>query len=192
MTDPYLDPDTGVLRNLHGFTDPDILAAAERDLAFLRDDELKRLPLPGIYDTAHLRAFHRHLFGDIYPWAGEHRRVDLSRGHSPFAHWRHVEPALADLLGKLRAERLLTGLDRTEFLTRFTYFFAEVNVVHPFREGNGRAQRAFFRQLALYAGWRLDFTRLDRDDYVAGCVDAMVGHLDTLATQFAHAMVGPA
>ncbi|WP_018682442.1 Fic/DOC family protein [Actinokineospora enzanensis] len=192
MTDPYLDPETGVLRNIHGFTDATTLADAERDLAYLRDEELKRLPLPGGYDTAHLRAFHRHLFGDIYDWAGKPRLVDISRGDSPFAHWRHVEPALDDLFAKLRAERLLSGLDPAAFLARFTYFFAEVNAVHPFREGNGRAQRAFFRQLALFAGWRLDFARLDRAGYLAGCVAAMVGEFDVLAVQFERALVGPA
>ncbi|WP_026424524.1 Fic/DOC family protein [Actinokineospora inagensis] len=192
MTDPYVDPDTGVLRNIHGFTDPVSLAEAERDVAFLRDEELKRFPLPGSYDTAHLFAFHRHLFGDIYPWAGRPRQVDLFRGGSPFAHWRHVEPALEDLFAKLRAEQFLGSADRVEFLERFTYYFAEVNVVHPFREGNGRAQRAFFRQLALFAGWRVDFARVDRERYLVGCVAAMVGHLDPLADQFAAALVGPA
>ncbi|SER81513.1 cell filamentation protein [Actinokineospora terrae] len=192
VTDPYVDPTTGVLRNIHDITDAVVLAEAERDLAFLRDDELKRFPLPGAWDADHLRAFHRHLFGDVYAWAGEPRRVDLTRGGSPFAHWRHVEPALDDLFAKLRAERILGGLARPEFLERFTYFFAEVNVVHPFREGNGRTQRAFFRQLALFAGWRVDFGLVDRERYLAGCVAAMVGELDTLADQFAVALVGRA
>ncbi|GAA2964447.1 Fic/DOC family protein [Actinokineospora diospyrosa] len=192
MTDPYVDPASGVLRNIHDFTDATVLAEAERDLAFLRDEELKRFPLPGGYDTAHLRAFHKHLFGDVYAWAGQPRNVDLARGGSPFAHWRHVEPALDDLFTKLHAERFLGGLELPDFLERFTYFFAEINVVHPFREGNGRTQRAFFRQLALFAGWRVDFSRLDRERYLVGCVAAMVGELDTLADQFALALVGKA
>ncbi|PPK69719.1 Fic family protein [Actinokineospora auranticolor] len=192
MTDPYLDPETGVLRNLHGCTDHATLAAVERDLAFLRDEELKRLPLPGAYDSAHLTRFHRHLFGDVYPWAGKHRRVDLVRGTSRFAHWRHVEPALTDLFTKLKAERLLVGLRRADFLDRFAYYFGEVNVVHPFREGNGRAQRAFFRQLALFAGWRMDFARLDRTDYLHACVAAMVGQFEPLTAQFDIALVGGA
>ncbi|GAA3017898.1 Fic/DOC family protein [Actinokineospora globicatena] len=192
MTDPYVDPATGVLRNIHDITDAAKLTEAERDLAFLRDEQLKRFPLPGAWDTAHLLAFHRHLFGDVYAWAGQPRQVDLSRDGSPFAHWRHVEPALADLFEKLRAERILGGLARPEFLARFTYYFAEVNVVHPFREGNGRTQRAFFRQLALFAGWRVDFSLVDRERYLLGCAAAMVGELGVLAEQFATALVGRA
>ena len=78
--DPYLDLSTGVLRNVLGITDPTELAGAEADFTTLRIAQLHRTPLPGSYDLSHLQAFHRHIFGDIYEWAGELRTVSIGRG----------------------------------------------------------------------------------------------------------------
>lgn len=166
--DPYLDPTSGVLRNKLGVHDAGLLARIEADTSFLRDAELKRTILPGLFDLAHLRAFHRCLFGDVYPWAGEIRTVDIART-AYFAHWRHIEPYAEHILGVLKEEHLLAGACREDFLDRFTHYFAEVNALHPFREGNGRTQRAFFRQLALHAGWRVDFALLDPAEYNEAC-----------------------
>lgn len=168
--DPYSD--RGVLINKLGVRDADLLARIEAETTFLRDADLKRTIMPGRFDLAHLRAFHRHLFGDVYPWAGEVRRVNIAKS-ALFASWPFIEPCANELFEKLREERFLSGLDRAGFPDRFAHYFAEVNALHPFREGNGRAQRAFFRQLALHAGWRVDFARLDPAEYNEACRRSM-------------------
>ena len=68
---------------------------------------------------------------------------------------------LGSVLAKLPAERHLRGLTREQVIDRLTYYLAEINATHPFREGNGRAQRAFVAQLAADAGYRVDWRRLD-------------------------------
>jgi hypothetical protein len=68
-TDPYRDPETGVLRNLLGITDAAVLEQADADFSALRLAQLHRRELPGDWDLAHLCGFHRLLFGDVYPWA---------------------------------------------------------------------------------------------------------------------------
>ncbi|MBC6448492.1 Fic/DOC family protein [Actinokineospora xionganensis] len=182
--DPYTDPATGVLLNLLDIADRPTLIAVERDLAFLRDQSMRRQPPPGGFDFAHLCDYHRHLFGDIYAWAGTPRHVDIARDESPFAHWRYIEQSMTGLLTALREEHLLAGLDRTEFLERFTYYFVEVNVIHPFREGNGRTQRAFFRHLAAHIGWDMDISRVTGERYIEGCKAGMVGDLGPLTDLF--------
>ncbi|MEV0678341.1 Fic family protein [Actinosynnema sp. NPDC050436] len=177
--DPYADPVTGVLRNTLGLTERHACDAAEARLSALRIGQLEMSPLPGLYDLAHLRAFHRHIFGDLYPWAGEVRRVDIART-AAFAHWRHIDSYSADLFGGLRAEQHLVGLGREDFGDRFTHYFAETNALHPFREGNGRAQRAFFRQLALHAGWQVDFALVDAEKYARACRESMTGSPEPL------------
>ncbi|HVK20976.1 MAG TPA: Fic family protein [Actinokineospora sp.] len=186
--DPYTDPSTGVLRNLLGIEDHETLIAAERDIAFQREEGLRRRPMPGEFDAKHLLAYHRRLFGDVYEWAGQPRLVDIARVDAPFAHWRYIDRCLADLFGGLRAEDLLIDHRRPEFVARFTYYFAEINVVHPFREGNGRTQRAFFRHLAAHAGWELDITHLVGPDFVDGCKAGMVGELGLLTDLFDRAI----
>ena len=181
--DPYSDPDTGVLINKFGLSDEAALRAVETDVAALRDTELRRLPLPGSFDLKHLCGIHRFLFGDIYPWAGQRRTVLISRT-SPFAAPEHIESSADGLFRKLRAERLLVNLDRTSFLARFAYYFGEVNALHPFREGNGRAQRAFFRQLALQAGWHVEFDVIAKEPFYEACRQSMVDSDDLLRELF--------
>jgi hypothetical protein len=91
--DPYVDPHTGVLVTLLGLIDAAALQSAEADLVFARGELLELHPLPGDYDVAHLQAFHRHLFGDVYPWAGDFRTVNIARSAS-FGDWRHIRTYL--------------------------------------------------------------------------------------------------
>jgi cell filamentation protein len=107
-----------------------------------------------------LRSSHREIFGDIYPWAGAIRVVSISRS-DPFCLPQHIEAYSAEVFGALAKERCLRGLQRMDFLDRLTHYFAEVNAIHPFREGNGGTQRAFFRQLGREAGWPIDWATLD-------------------------------
>jgi cell filamentation protein len=141
--DPYADPATGVLRNKLGLVEPGELDAAERDitqaaLVFLRDS-----PVAPTYDLRHLCAIHHRIFGDIYDWAGQLRTVAIAKG-SWFCLPQFIESSAADVFRALHREGCLHGLPRDAFTERLTYYLGEVNAIHPFREGNGRAQRAFF------------------------------------------------
>jgi len=111
----------------------------------------------GSFDCVHLKAIHKFLFQDIFPWAGQFRVVNIYKGDSPFAPPLNIQPTLADLLSKLKAERLLSGLRAEEFAPRAAFYLGEINAIHPFREGNGRAQREFIRQLAVQAGHPLSW-----------------------------------
>ncbi len=149
--DPYIDPATGLLRNLLGIGDPHRLAEAEAGLTLAAIADLGVRILPGGYDLAHLQVFHREIFGDLYPWAGEIRTAGIAKT-DPFCLPQHIESYSAAVFADLGNENFLRGLTRKVFLDRLTYYFAEVNAIHPFREGNGRAQRAFFHQLSRQAG----------------------------------------
>ncbi len=158
--DPYVYPGTETLRNRYGLRDAGELARREAVITTARTIELGARPLPGGYDLAHLRAVHRHIFADVYAWAGELRTVAIAKGDL-FALPEHIEPYLSGVLAQLPAESYLQGLKREPMLDRLTHYLAEINAVHPFREGNGRAQRAFVRQLADQVGYRLDWRGLD-------------------------------
>jgi len=145
--DPYLDPVSSVLRNVLGITDPGELAQVEAALSASRLIDLERRRLPGNYDMDHLRAFHRYILGDVFAWAGELRTVSIAKG-SLFCLPQHLVTAGADVFGRLAAADRLRGLNREQFIGRTAEFLADVNALHPFREGNGRVQRAFFAQLA--------------------------------------------
>ncbi|MGW0003170.1 Fic/DOC family protein [Nocardia grenadensis] len=159
-TDPYIDTESGVLRNRLGITDEEKLRRAEADLTYAALADLRIRILPGGYDLRHLCAFHLEIFGDIYPWAGEVRTIGIARTE-PFCLPSHIDSYAAQVFGQLATENFLRGATRQVFVDRLTHFLAEVNAIHPFHEGNGRAQRAFFGQLARQAGHPIDWSLLD-------------------------------
>jgi cell filamentation protein len=179
IVDPYLDADNGVLRNRLGITDPRLPREAEAGLSLAALADLGTRTLPGAYDFDHLRSFHREIFGDIYPWAGEIREVGIVKS-DPFCLPRNIEEYSAGVFTALAKERCLRGLPRVVFVDRMTHYFAEVNAIHPFRDGNGRAQRAFFRQLSREAGWPIDWSQLDPDENARASMASLRGDNDPL------------
>ena len=173
MTDPYLVPGTECLANKLGITDPVELCEIEARLVSIRDVQLARETLPGEYNLTHLQAFHRALFRDVYLWAGEIRTVNISKDRSMFAAWQFVEDQTSAVLAGLEDDNWLIGASREHFIERLAYY-GELNVCHPFREGNGRTQRAFLRQLSAAAGWRLDWSALDKAGNVAASERALL------------------
>ncbi|WP_322780158.1 Fic/DOC family protein [Frankia sp. Cas4] len=172
--DPYCWPGSPCLRSLLDIRDADELAAVEAEIVAIRDVELRRAILPGLYDFDHLRQFHRVLFSDVYPWAGEIRVVDIGRPIL-FAHWRFVADAADDVFARLAADAYLVGLSHGRMVECVARYLGEVNALHPFREGNGRAQRAFFRQLAAAAGWRLRWDQVSREENDRASARSLVG-----------------
>lgn len=187
--DPYVYPGTHVLRNRYGIHDAAELARRENDAATVRLFQLRLYPLPGSYDIEHLRTFHRHIFGDVYPWAGEIRTVAIAKTDL-FALPQHIESFLADALAKLAAEQHLRGLDRDRIVDRLAHYLAEINAAHPFREGNGRTQRAFIAQLGNQAGYRVAWERADATRNIDAFIAAMRGDNAPLRAML-HELVEP-
>jgi len=166
-SDPYTYPGTDVLRNIPDIYDPQRLAAFEANATAARLAELDAAPLKGRFDAAHLKAIHRYIFQDIYSWAGEYRRVNLSKGGHLFGAAAFLEPALDDVLRNLAGENYLIGSERRRFARRAGFYMGEINAIHPFRDGNGRVQREFIRELGLPAGFVIDWTRITRERIMA-------------------------
>ena len=172
--DPYVYPGTDVLRNMRGIRDGDELEGFEARLTFLRGLQLASDPIAGEYNFAHLQAFHRYLFAGLYEWAGELRTVALAKTDL-FCLPEHIESYGAEIFGRLAEEDRLRGLDRESFIGRLAYYVGDVNALHPFRDGNGRVQRAFFAQLAADADYRLDWQFVDPQRNTDASVAAMQG-----------------
>ncbi|MDR2863253.1 MAG: Fic family protein [Puniceicoccales bacterium] len=159
--DPYVDAN-GTLKNLAGITDTALLQKEEALQVFARQSELWEKPIPGHYDAQHVRAVHRHLFQDVFAWAGEFRTVGLSKGDSMFCVPAFIESQLNRIGADLVREDFLRGLVPIQFSERAAYFLDEWNAIHPFREGNGRTQRALLTQLARACGFDLRWAKVTR------------------------------
>jgi len=131
------------------------LQRRETPLALRRLLELQQTPIAGNFDTAHLRAIHRYIFQDIYDWAGDLRTVTIAKPGAPFPPPEYLKASLDTLFAELAQENRLKNLPAQAWAQRAAYFLGEINAIHPFREGNGRTQREFIRELAVACGHRL-------------------------------------
>jgi cell filamentation protein len=186
--DPYTDPVTGILLNKLGLRTAGELESAEREITHAALILLRESPVRPTSDLPHLCAIHQRIFGDLYEWAGQVRAVAIAKGNL-FCLPQYIESSSADIFRALRGENFPRGLERHPFIDRLTYYLGEVNAVHPFREGNGRTQRAFFEQLARDAGFTVNWQHLDAARNVEASAAIMRGDagpmrklLDTLIT----------
>jgi cell filamentation protein len=181
----YTLPDGQTLKNKLGAASYKALQVAETDYVKQRQLEMQLGQGPvGRFDVAHLRAIHRHLFQDVYEWAGRTRdeRVRLSDGTiatepvlrkidgKPFMEGPHIASGLDRIARKLAEGNYLHGLPREEFADRAAGIMVDLNGVHPFREGNGRTQRTFIRELAKQAGHKLDFSVVSRERMIQASI----------------------
>jgi cell filamentation protein, protein adenylyltransferase len=158
--DPYSDPVTGVLHNKLGLGTAAELKAAEREITHAALILLDESPVSPTYDLPHLQEIHKRIFGDIYKWAGQIRTVAIAKG-ATFCLPQYIDSSAAVIFRQLHDEDCLRGLRRDAFVGRLAHYLGEVNALHPFREGNGRTQRAFLGQLARNAGFMLAWQHLD-------------------------------
>jgi fido (protein-threonine AMPylation protein) len=179
--DHYIDPESGVLKNRLGITDEALLEATEADFVAERSRELSQTPLEGGFDLAHLQAIHRYLFGDVYEWAGQLRTIDISKGGHRFAHHAHIASAAAPIFKKLAEENHLAGLSPAAFSDRASYYLGELNALHPFREGNGRAEREFISHLAHATGFYIAWENVNRADMLQASIESFRGDTSKLA-----------
>lgn len=152
----------------------------------LRSDE----PLPrGRFTPTHYRAIHRHLFHDVYAWAGRYRTVRISKDDSAFCYPENIPGQMAVLFRRLADEGHLQGRNADDFAAGASHFLADLNAIHPFREGNGRTQLAFMAELAAEALHPLDFSRLEPAAFLQAMIASFFGQEADLRRQL-RAMIG--
>lgn len=175
-------PGTEVLINKAGILTQEALDAFEADVTAVRLIELLDSPIKGDFDLPHLQAIHRHVFQDVYDWAGELRQVDIQKGSSKFGNWSLVPSYLNKELKKISKDNFLIGTSPEKFIPALAHYLSEINSAHPFLEGNGRVQRAFCSQLAEQAGYFIDFKQIDRDEMINVMITSFNGDEKPLAT----------
>lgn len=163
----YCYPNSDVLINIPGFKEQQQLDAFERLVTADRLRILGLKPVKGNYDLKHLCGIHRFIFNDVYPFAGELRDEDISKGSFRFAHVRFLGAQTNQLLSQLKQDGHLKGLSFEEFINKITHYMTELNVLHPFREGNGRTQREFIRCLAQESGYSINWAYVDASTMLA-------------------------
>ncbi len=182
--DPYIDQSSGCLRNLLGIKDSKTLSKVESSFALMRSYELEseQVSLDKTFDLQHLKAIHKHLFQDVYDWAGQIREGNISKGETYFSPRSRIEKSAEYTFTKLKQENYLKGLDANDFSKRTGYYLGDINHIHPFREGNGRTQREFINQLAHYNGYYIEWKNVSQKQMIDASIEADKCNIKPLAT----------
>lgn len=121
----------------------------------------------------------------VYEWAGQPRRIPVGKGGNWFCFPENINGEMEKLFARLAAANYFKGLSEKEFAKAAAHFLAELNAIHPFREGNGRAQLSFLGMLAEQAGHPLNFDKLDPKSILDAIIESFVGSEARLEAQIA-------
>lgn len=181
----YCYPDSSVLKNKLDIRDPVLLRKVEADLSSARQAEIFRTPVVGRFTATHLCNIHRKLLGDVYSFAGHFRREDIAKGTTRFVTYSQIKEKLQRLLGQLQQEKWLENVPFEAFAARSAYYMAELNYIHPFQEGNGRAIREFMRLLFLHNGYVVQWDAVDVEALLNAMIDSVydTAHLEQILKQ---------
>jgi cell filamentation protein len=177
IDDQYCYKGTTILKNRLGLRVQADLDAFEADATAQRFAE----PLPqGRFTVTHYQAVHRHIFGDVYPWAGRFRTVRIAKEESMFAYPEYIGQEMRRVFAELREQDLLRDTSAREFGKGAAHFLAELNAIHPFRDGNGRTQLTFVSLLAFEAGHPIAFERIKPRPFLKAMIESFSGREKSL------------
>lgn len=179
----YTDPKTGLLRNLQDITDPDVVLFVESGAVTKRLQELYENPIK-IKEISSLFEIYKHLFQDIYAWAGKKRKVEISKDGKQFFPTSHFDNAFRYIDQLISEFKEIPKDNKRKLAEKLADILDNVNYLHPFREGNGRTQREFLRLLILGKGLTLNLNPPDNkgiyDRYMKDTIESDVTTLTEL------------
>ena len=163
--DPYCYKGTDILINNFDIRDEETLQEAEREFTTAALNNIEFLPPP--YDLSYLQDLHSLLFSHIYSWAGEIRTIDISKQDTRFCTSTRIEPEANKIFHYLEAENYFENEDHDSFIMKIAELYADLNMIHPFREGNGRVQRLLFEHIALNCGYSIDWDVASTEEWIS-------------------------
>lgn len=175
---------TTCLINKLGITDEKQLSEIEADITFAKASELEVNPLDDKFDIEHYKSIHRYLFEDLYDWAGKLRTINISKKGTRFANVEELESLCIKCFDRLKSENFFQNMAFDYFVENIVDLYISLNMLHPFREGNGRTERIFIAQLIRFNGYDIDFSEIDSDYLMIATIQAAQGITDNLTKIF--------
>lgn len=173
----YVDAKTGVLKNLQGILEHDVILFVESAAVTKRLQELYENPIK-IKSIDSLFEIHKHLFQDIYVWAGKKRLVEISKDGKQFFPISNFDNAFTYINQLITEFKKIPKDNKKELAKKLAEILDNINYLHPFREGNGRTQREFLRLLALDKDLILNLNPSDNKNvyqqYMKGTIESNV------------------
>lgn len=169
MIDPYVYPNTEVLKNKFGIRDSERLLEIEKTITLGAWQDIRegKIKIKKTFDYKHLKSLHKELFKDLYDWAGKERTVDISKPGTLFCRAMFIEEEAKRIFNNLKKDNFLKDIkDKSKFSEKLGQLFLDINMLHSFREGNGRSQRLFIGDLAKENGYYLEWTNISKEEMI--------------------------
>lgn len=191
LTDPYIDPETGILKNLRGIDTWPELTKAESELSSIRAAQLEERGCPPLQGTlTDLQKIHNFLFQEIYEWAGQIRTVEIwkqgAHGHM-FLPCARIYDATSWAYQELCNDQHFKHMEPRDIPKRLAYHYDNYNYIHPFREGNGRTSRIMWTNILRQAGYEISWEKLSSQENNHACMIAKeqsdLSELETMFTK---------
>ena len=179
----YCYGDSPVLKNKLNIKDYEELKKVEKEITFMKIDALYEEPITGSFDITHLKKIHKYIFEEIYDFAGKFRMEDIEKlkpVYTKFVDHHKIRDSLSLLFKNLEKENYLVDYTKEEFINRSAFYLGEINYIHPFREGNGRIIREFYRNLALFNGYKINWWFISKTNLINSFVNATFKEYDSL------------
>ena len=169
----YYYEDVDVLINKMDIKDKELLDEYERRIVSLKLFIIEHTKFNDKFDINHLKEIHNFLFSEIYSFAGEFREENLAKDDFRFAACDFIESELTKLLVPILDFEELKKYDIDEISKKIAHYISEINVIHPFREGNGRTYREFVRQFAAKCGWNLNWSKCPYEEIYLASINSV-------------------
>ena len=129
------------------------------------------------FDVKFLFSIHKYFLETLYKWAGQAREVDISRGKMMFASVNYLPSALKYLDQIFKENQPQRKNTKSSMAGKIAIIHNEFNVIHPFRDGNGRTIRLFIDLLLYSVGFKLvDWNSKPKNEYIHACIKGAVGN----------------
>ena len=166
----YCYPDSTVLKNKLNIRDNKLLKTAEEEITLIKQMELLKNPIKGNFSKAHFMNIHKFIFEDIYSFAGKIRREQISKADTIFYPLYLIDRELDKVFARIKEKNMLKETDKEKVFDNLAHVMAELNIIHPFREGNGRTIREFIRLMAKRMGYDLNWGNADKEEILEASI----------------------
>lgn len=163
-TDTYCYHKSNVLMNKLNITNNDMLEKAELEITSYKASEVEFSPPP--YDMQYWKNIHKSLFYELYEWAGKVRNIGMTKGKTQFCNPKFIEQEADKLFQTLMRNNYWIDSSHEQLIITGAELYAELNMLHPFREGNGRSQRILFEHIFANCGYRIHWDTTTKENWI--------------------------
>lgn len=169
----YTYKGTNVLKNKLNIKSEEKLKEYETKVVALKLASIDKANIKRTFDKNHLINIHKYLFEDVYDFAGKYRKENITKENFRFSEYYYIEGNIDYVFNKIKIDEL-KKLSFDELIKKLSEIMTDLNVLHPFREGNGRATREFVRELLNELGYDIKWFKIDYNDILKASIKAVV------------------